>query len=197
MPPVTMAYTIQLALHGALDGREFYHVLNFHTPENPPSNAHVINVAQWAYTALLPQLRLVNSPHVTWIEAVAKNMAVAGGYGYTQPFITGNVGNRGTTAAPANAAGVVNWKTSGTGRKYNGKTFLGAFDIRDVDNSVLQNAIMILLNALVQWIFTHPPVAGVLFSVGSPTGHFSTPVTGYNLNNSVDDIGRRLIGHGE
>jgi len=193
--PVVIYNTIMLTMHGLLDGRDFVHVFNYRCLA-APTNAQVIAVGQWAYTTLLPQLRAISSNHLTWTHAIAKSVHAPGGYQYEQPFSTNNQGTRGTVAAPANVCGVANWHTASSGRNYQGKTFFGAFDARDGDNSVLQPVIMQLLTALLQWMLTHVPATGVVLSVGSRKLHIATPVNGFALNNSSDDIGRRLIGHG-
>jgi hypothetical protein len=195
MPPVIMHNTIQLTMSGENDGREFIHVWCYRTT-GAPTNSQVISVAQWALTDLLPQLRVMNSPHVIWNSATAKSMDAANGYQYVQPITTNNTGTRGQNEAPANAAAVVNWKTAQSGRSFSGKTFLGAFDASDVLNSILQGVIMQLLTAFCNWLLSHQPAAGVVLAVGSRKLQGSTPVTGFILDNTVDDIGRRLIGHG-
>jgi hypothetical protein len=194
---------IEISVHGTQEGSQrvngfAYKWLGPAGP--PPSVPQLTAMASAWYTACGAAYRAmcVGSYNFDYVEARWLDPAgplIAGAFAPTQPA----PGTQSGGATPANAAGVISWRTGALGRRYRGRTYLPAVSEAQTSGSTLLGAWITNATALALAIkgFTNGGgVSGVINVVASFVGQVLLDTLYVVIDTAVDSQRKRLIGRG-
>jgi len=196
MALVVIPSTVKLALNGVCYGQQVVNILHYkYTGSSPNSSTLLTFINAWL-TAHLTQWNNVHSNEYLLRELVATDIGIANGAQATLALSSGNVGSIGTQAFPNNVAVAISWRTSLSGRRNRGRSFMGGIPGSAVDNDQVQasflSALSILAIALIGQTFT----GGYDLAVGSRSDLLAKVVTGFVLEALSDSMRTRLSGRG-
>lgn len=116
--------TIKVAIEAVQGGIPIVNVIHVQAA-GTVTLADLVNAADTVAAWVTSDLTLYLHNSVTVQQIVATDVSVANGIQYVAVMSTGNVGQNSGTAAAANAALCVSFRTPFTGRSYRGRFYLG------------------------------------------------------------------------
>jgi len=125
MPFVATPQGIEVKLDGVQNGIPVVNVFHVKAPGTVSSadldDAIAVFLGWW-------NTDLKQYMHTTYTlnAIIATDISVINGTQTILPLTTSNTGTAGSSAAAANAAVVMSWRTSSTGRSFRGRTYIGA-----------------------------------------------------------------------
>jgi len=192
-----MAGTIMVTWtgHRALDLRNMVHCFQYSGAA--PTIAQLSQLNNELITNLLPKLVPISCSDLTWESVTSRDMATATGAEQTTAITTGGQGTSAGFSNPGNVAYAVSWRTGRPGRRFRGRTYLTNMAEGDTTGDTISSGLLSVITTFAIE-FLLPRVLGPFKSaVGSRVGGFSTPLSGFVLEPTLDSQRRRLAGRGQ
>lgn len=191
--------TVRLVLSASQESSQRISVFHFRT-----TAAHVWTSSELAalcsafWTAVGPAFKSATQVGVTFVSVSAIDMGNDPAQSGTFLIPAGNVGTVGGEALPASAAAVLSWRTTYTGRKYRGRTYLYGMGEAQTNGSLLTTSAVALATAIGSALlgFVNGTGTVVALSVYSTVLNASNIIQSFIVDNLVDSQRRRLLGRG-
>jgi len=192
-----MANTIKVTWvgHRALDLRNMVHCYQY--SGSAPTETQLASLNAELISNLLPKLVPISCSDLVWESVTSRDMATATGAQKTTAITSGGQGTAAGFSNPGNVAYAASWRTGHPGRRYRGRTYLTNMSEGETTGDTITSGLLSTITAFAIE-FLVPRVLGAFKSaVGSRVGQFSTPITGFVLDPTLDSQRRRLAGRGQ
>ena len=201
MPDRFLGKTLEITLHATQESSARAYVWHFHYDRLlPPSPTECVEVATNFWAAIQSSWNGLHSTTVNAYDVTCKDISFAGGaigiYYIPQPHPGAYTG----TAAPANVAGVISWRTGVASRSGRGRTYICGVSQTAVTGSLFVStwltAAAVFATVVAAFTNSGGSLTPLRFHIVSFTHEFSNPVSSFIVDNFVDSQRRRLIGRG-
>ena len=193
--------TLEITLHMSQEGSARAYVWHYHYDRIlPPNAAECTDIATNFWAAITSSWNNLHSVSVGALDVTCKDVSFAGGaigvYYIPQPHPGAYTG----TAAPANAAGVISWRTGVASRSGRGRTYICGVSQTAVTGSIFTstwlNVAAVFATVVAAFTNSGGFLTPIRLHVASFTHEYSNAVTSFIVDNYVDSQRRRLIGRG-
>lgn len=186
-----------IKLVNSTTGQRYVNVFHFYNYRpGGPSHADIDATANWLATTLFTVYKPCLCSNIKLLECTARDISVVSGYEKTDTTNTGVAGTASGDTLPGNSACAISWRTSGTGRRNRGRSYISGLSESNVggdriDTTLLANmfqigAALIGSNINSQEYFAVRSIKDVLMKI----------VTGFVQDTVMDSMRTRLLNRG-
>lgn len=171
-----------------------YHFFDYRV--GGPNAADVDAAANWLSTVLWPVYRPVVTANIKLLECTARNISVVSGYEKTDTTNTGQAGTASGDALPGNAACAISWRTSGTGRRNRGRSYVSGLSEEHVGGDRIDTVLLAAMFQIGAALIGSNINSEMYFAVRSIADVAMKVVTGFVQDTVMDSMRTRLLNRG-
>jgi len=180
--------------HRALDLRNMVHCFQY--SGSAPSITQLGTLNAELIANLLPKLVPISCNDLVWESVTSRDMATPTGAEQSTPITSGGQGTAAGFSNPGNVAYAVSWRTGRPGRRFRGRTYLTNMSEGETTGDTITSGLLSTIATFAAEFLLSRLAGSFKSAVGSRVGGFSTPLTGYVLEPTLDSQRRRLAGRG-